>query len=972
MADETKDPKAYPLLTPEGVPVPADQIQQYVAQGGNASLIDNKLGMVTPEGERRVVSGAEIRAALDAGYQIESAEAQAKAEVEARRNTLGQEAITFGEGVIESIPFVGAKLLDVTADDATKRAQQERAEVNPLARMAGQVGGTIAQTVATGGLGTAAKGAAVVGRAAEIAGTVGTAAKAAGALERVAKVATAPMAAVLRTGQAAGGLVTKGLQAAGVGERAAAVGGRVISTAVQGGLEGISAELADDELHDKPVTWERIAHAAATGALVGGFAEAALLGTGAIAGSLARRTGLSKVADPAVLDDFANEAAFNAIRARPADVMKLARPGEQLIDARRRLGQRLREAKIPIEDGLPGQMEKVLGKASTNVELVPKVEAAVDQAAAKLRAVKDEVSTLTKGRADLQPDVKGFLAKVDDLAKPFDESLVPAARSTAADIRGTVKLLRKKHELATVGELVPRVASSAERTAAQATVKELGKFTEIWRKNSEDLGKALVEDYQNFARKLGELVKKEGVAVPPGVDLTGLETLLKKSPKRFGEQMAADFDGFVATAGETLGGAPPAQRFDKVFGKPVTFDDLSKFRQDLADVVYPKKVPGTGLPPQAPPSAAELVQIERMAADEIAASGERALTVLGRDPGQWRAANREVSDWIKIKQLVDKAGGGQDPNLRSFSLSDNIQGVGAGIAAVTGMAAGHPTAALGLLWGPMHKVIRERGSAAASWAASSLAQALRSTDARRDIAVQALALGKSAREAVPLAAAYVASTTPDNRKPITASQVPETMAALRAMQEAPPEVKLQMAMQSLGDLPATNPRQARGAAQVMVQQAEFLRNMLPKPVKFANKYQPRAAKEGLAPIEQKKFESILRAVADPVSVLEDASRGRIDPLAIRAVRLTSPATLEDAKERIIKLLGDREDPIGLEEARRLDAVFELKTLPEQDLLLVRSAQRAMKGPQPAPEGGAIPPPSPEAMTRVQQIEQRKA
>src|SRR3972149_274151 len=156
MADETKDPKAYPLLTPEGVPVPADQIQQYVAQGGNASLIDNKLGMVTPEGERRVVSGAEIRAALDAGYQIESAEAQAKAEVEARRNTLGQEAITFGEGVIESIPFVGAKLLDVTADDATKRAQQERAEVNPLARMAGQVGGTIAQTVATGGLGTAA------------------------------------------------------------------------------------------------------------------------------------------------------------------------------------------------------------------------------------------------------------------------------------------------------------------------------------------------------------------------------------------------------------------------------------------------------------------------------------------------------------------------------------------------------------------------------------------------------------------------------------------------------------------------------------------------------------------------------------------------------------------------------------------------------------------------------------------------
>jgi hypothetical protein len=257
------------------VSVPDEQAGELVASGEFGLRSDRPVNLVDSQGRvvnaeavdaTKLLSGGKFRLALQPEIQsdlerqeFEGRTIEAGATALARGATLG-----LSDVALDSLsPGYGQQLLKLE-------------EYNPGVSLAGEIGGTVAGTLLTGGL--AAEGALARG-------VLGT-----------ARAATAPVRVAAGLGARAGEVAATaaksllGSRAAGALGRAAVAGAQLgAEGAVEGAVSAAAQAAARDYLTDHEITAERIVTGAGWGGLLGGAGGGVLGATGSLTASAGRQ-----------------------------------------------------------------------------------------------------------------------------------------------------------------------------------------------------------------------------------------------------------------------------------------------------------------------------------------------------------------------------------------------------------------------------------------------------------------------------------------------------------------------------------------------------------------------------------------------------------------------------------------------------------------------------------------------------------
>jgi hypothetical protein len=242
---------------------------------GDAVVKDGRVQLRGANGQAFSVPKEQLGDALSGGeFRLETPDEFHDRSVRAERSTLGQQALTVGEGALRGATFgAGTVLANEIGGDDYRQAALERAAANPKAYTAGEIGGAVAPALLTGGSGAAgavarASPTALVGRLGE------AAAEGAGALaERVGLGGEGFLSSVARSGLRSG-----------------------ISGAVEGGAYGLGSSAADASLEGVDWTADRALAGLESGALYGGKAGLGL-GAGGTALGRGMKAAASEVVD---------------------------------------------------------------------------------------------------------------------------------------------------------------------------------------------------------------------------------------------------------------------------------------------------------------------------------------------------------------------------------------------------------------------------------------------------------------------------------------------------------------------------------------------------------------------------------------------------------------------------------------------------------------------------------------------------
>lgn len=315
---------------------------------GVAALVDPNGGVVEAD-------EANLPKLLDSGYRLASED-----EVSAERQRLeygtgiGNEAAAFAESAASGATMGLYDVAAKTLSDDYAEGLAARREYNPTAAGVGEVAGLLGATLATGGVGGAAAGAARGGSLAARGGSL------------LARTVTAPArglmslgeAATAKTAQLLGAETAKGMLGQAVRSGAAyGVGG-----AIEGALFGAAKAVTDDYLTDHEITAERIWAGADAGAVLGGALGGGMGAATGLLGGAARK--FSDIFNRSDADKAAAASVDNAL-ALPESVADATAVGGARAEARVTSAEMSADQKVMQQLGYQSD-DQVLAELSMN------------------------------------------------------------------------------------------------------------------------------------------------------------------------------------------------------------------------------------------------------------------------------------------------------------------------------------------------------------------------------------------------------------------------------------------------------------------------------------------------------------------------------------------------------------------------------------------------------------------------------
>lgn len=243
-----------------------EDAEEGIRAGRYAVSSRSPIEVTNERSEALEVDAANLGAALEGGLRLDTQQDAAVRQdrrLEEQYGSGGAAVRAFAEGVGREATFgVSDPILELLGVSSQEGLAQRR-ERNPNAAMAGEITGAVAPMLLSGGTSTAARGATGAARSALRLG---------GAIPRTIGTGADMLA----------GAGTRALmgQSPGIARRIAArAGGMALGGAFEGAADGVRQILTEDALGDAPVTAERVLAGAGWGALFG-TATGGLLGGG--------------------------------------------------------------------------------------------------------------------------------------------------------------------------------------------------------------------------------------------------------------------------------------------------------------------------------------------------------------------------------------------------------------------------------------------------------------------------------------------------------------------------------------------------------------------------------------------------------------------------------------------------------------------------------------------------------------------
>ena len=440
MADPTQATAYYA----DGTAIPEAELADAVASGKARFRKGEKVYVHDSTGRLGTVNAEDAYQMLQSGGSLASQQGiQQTLEKKRFGESPVEAAKAFGEGAVSGLTL---GLIDPLTATPEARA---RARYNPTARTAGEVVGTVAPLIASGGTGAIAKGVATAGALPRGVAALG------GLAERAA---VRGAGAIGLTGESlAGRALVKGI---GMG-----TGG-----AVEGALYGAGEAVRESALGDHDLTAEQVLSSMGRGALFGGGLGSVIGGGSALVGGAGRAV-VRRMAEGAdfqgALKGFAEKRAFKQLTGNARKFYDEATSFGKDPTRLRRIGRKVLDRDIP------------LGKLEHSAAALRRE---TDDAVSRMQSVAKELDS-----AGVRVDVRSVLRRVDEQVAKIRETPLAEYAKVARRIESEVKPLRKAvtpgEALDTAQLGIVRRGPDGELVPARAIEATPGKeftFSEFW------------------------------------------------------------------------------------------------------------------------------------------------------------------------------------------------------------------------------------------------------------------------------------------------------------------------------------------------------------------------------------------------------------------------------------------------------------------------------------------------------------
>ena len=366
-------------------------------------------------------------------------------------------------------------------------------------------------------------------------------------------------------------------------------------------------------------------------------------------------------------------------------------------------------------------------------------------------------------------------------------------------------------------------------------------------------------------------------------------------------------------------------------GREFSPKTLTKLRQDLADVVYPKRPPGGGLPPQPPAHAAELMKAERILEGFIEENTERVVQKMNPEmAGEYARLRRLSESFIKAEKLADKAAK-QNLGNRSISLTDYLAGLG---GAATGGVGGMALAAGAAL---VNKVLRERGRSAVAVIADkatrlqAIQRASVAVEKRLDKAITGLVSRQPGLRMATQAPHVTQALLGMAFAPMHASETKDRKGAAKQRSRelarliTDPKYMADRISISLHGVEEAAPAISGQVALTAAKAVQFLHARAPKDPGGTSTLQPLL--DDWEPNDQEvaTFERYVRAALNPLSVLDDLEAGSLTKEGVETMRELYPQLHEMTLRKITERLAEKKDKLPYSDRINLSLLFGVPT-----------------------------------------------